>query len=294
MILLTGTTGYVASYLAPELVRRGHQLRYLVRRASETRLPAPGEVSHGDVTDPEAARRATAGIDTVIHLAAIIQEKGRATFQRVNYEGARNLIHAAKEAGVRKFIFMSNIGVSPDPSLSFLYSKWLGEEELKNSGLPYIILRSSVLFGRGDRFVLTLADLIRRLPIVPIIGNGRAKFQLISAQEVARCIAQAAEDDNLLGQTLYLAGPEHLSYEDLIDLIIHALGKKRLKLHIPLPLMRPGVWLMEKVLPQPPVTLRQLDMLRLDNITELDAVEKAFGFKPTSLRQAIGYINERA
>jgi len=296
LVLVTGGTGFVGGYLVRELISRGHQVRCLVRPTTiPTHLQGLAvELAPGDVTQPTTLTEACTGAGAVIHLAAIIREKGRATFPRVNTEGTRHLVVAAQGTGVRRFVYMSNLGVTgPDPGYAFLHSKWLGEEAVRESGLDYTILRPSVLFGAEDRFVNMLADIIRRAPVVPVIGNGNTRFQLISAAEVARCLTTALEERRFIGQALELGGPEQQSYEEIIDLIIHTLGKKRLKLHIPVPLMRPVVWLMERLLPQPPLTSQQLKMLDRDNITELDAVERWFGFRPTPLGREIGYIRHR-
>ena len=293
LVLVTGSTGFVGGYLVRELFSRGHQVRCLVRPTSppENLKGLSVELAPGDVTLPATLTEACIGAGAVVHLAAIIREKGRATFPRVNTEGTRNLVAAARGAGVRRFVYMSNLGVTgPDPGYSFLHSKWLGEESVRESGLDHTILRPSVLFGAEDRFVNMLADIIRRAPVVPVIGSGNTRFQLISAAEVARCLATALEEGRFIGQTVELGGPEQRSYEEIIDLIIHTLGKRRLKLHILVPLMQPVVWLMERLLTQPPLTSQQLKMLDRDNIAKLDAVEEWFGFRPTPLGQEIGYI----
>lgn len=294
-VLVTGATGFVGSYLVPELLSRGHRVRCLVRSTTLQHLQRPGvELVRGDITAPGSLDEACTGAGSIVHLAAIIREKGRATFQRVNAEGTRHLVAAAQRAGVGRFIHMSNLGVTgPQPAYPFLHSKWLGEEAVREGGLAYTIFRPSVLFGPEDRFINVLADLVRRLPVVPVIGPGRTRFQLISVAEVARCLASALEEDRFSGQTVELGGPEHLSYEDIINLIIRTLGKRRVKVHIPLPLMRPAVWAMERLLPQPPVTSQQLKMLAQDNITDLDVVERWFGFRPTPLTEGMGYIRRR-
>lgn len=295
-VLVTGATGFVGNYLVRQLLSQGHQVRCLVRSTSAPgRLKGlPVELAPGDITQAGSLDEACAGAGGIVHLAAIIQEKGRATFRRVNTEGTRHLVAAAQRAGVGRFIYMSNLGVrGPEPTYPFLHSKWLGEEAVRESGLAYTILRPSVLFGAEDRFVNVLADLIRRAPVVPVIGPGRTLFQLISVSEVARCLATTLEEERFTGQTVEIGGPEHLSYEEIIDLIIRTLGKRRLKVHIPVPLMRPVVWLMERLLPQPPITSQQLSMLGRDNTTDLDAVERWFGFRPTPLGQGIGYIRQR-
>lgn len=248
------------------------------------------EFCYGDITLPSSLAEAVKGVDAIVHLVAVIIEKGKATFERINYEGTKSLLTAAKLAGVKRFIYMSNIGASPNPSLPFLYSKWRAEEEIKKSGLDWTIFRSSIMFGEGDGFLLPLARIIRLSPIVPIIGKGKTKFQLISAEEVARCVASALDDRKTIGRIIFLGGREQLSYKEIVELVVQTLGVKRIKVHLPVPLIVPFAWLMEKFLPRPLLTYQQLKMLSIDNITEPDAVEREFGFKPLSLKEGISYI----
>jgi NADH dehydrogenase len=292
LILVTGSTGFVGRHVVKSLHSQQKKLRCLVRspRKAEALQGLAAEISFGDVTDLSALETALAGVDIVIHLAAIIRESKGATFHKVNYQGTKNLVAAARKQGVRRIIYMSNLGAGPAPEYPFLRSKWLAEEEVRQSGMEHIILRPSIIYGEGDQFINTLASLIRRTPVVPVPGSGKTRFQPIAVKDVARCIVVAAENHHLLGQIVALGGPEHLSYEEILDIIIAVLKLKRRKIHLPLPLLRPGVWLLERLLPQPPVTTAQLAMLTIDNVTTLDCVENAFGFTPTPLREGIQYI----
>lgn len=292
MLLITGSTGFVGRHMVKELCSRGRELRCLVRSSSDLKVlnGFNVEICYGDVTNPRSLEMALDNVEAVIHLVAIIRETKQATFHRVNYLGTKNLVQTAKKGGVRRLIYMSNLGVSSDRRFPLLYSKWQGEQEVRNSGIDYTIFRPSVMFGKGDGFVTVLAGLIKRLPLVPVIGLGKTRFQLISVEDVATCVANALEGGQTINQAIPLGGPEHLTYEEIIDIIIHTLKLKRRKLHIPVPIMKPIVWVMERLLPQPPLTSDQLPMLNRDNITALDVVDRVFGFKPTSLREKIRTI----
>lgn len=295
MILLTGATGFVGRNVARALVERGKPLRCLVRKTANL-VPLDGlhlELAYGDVTDPASLQAALVGVDTVIHLVAIIREKGDYTFRRVNFLGTGNLAEAAKKGGVGAFLHLSVIGAISDPRYTYLYSKWLGEQEVINSGIPYTVFRSSLIFGEGDVFFNQLAQIVRLYPVVPVLGPGTVRFQPIQVKDVVRCIVQALEDRALRGRTIYLGGPEHLTYEGILDIIIDTIKLSRWKLHVPLFLVRPMVAAMETLLPNPPVTSAELGMIAIDNVTEPDAVEKAFGFRPVSFREAAGYLVTR-
>lgn len=274
------------------LVEQGQRLRCLVRKTSnvgplqELNL----ELAYGDVTDPASLGPALQGVESVIHLVAIIRERGEYTFRRVNFLGTGNLVEAAKKAGVSHFLHMSVIGAVSDPRYPYLYSKWLGEQEVINSGIPYTVFRSSLIFGEEDVFFNRLAQTIRLSPVVPVVGPGTVRFQPISVKDVARCVIRSLGDRKFQGHTLYLGGPEHLTYEGILDILIDALKVQRWKVHVPLFLVRPAVAVMEALLPNPPVTSIELGMVSIDNVTEPEAVEKAFGFRPGSFREAAGYL----
>src|SRR3990172_4261679 len=139
MILLTGATGFVGAYVARRLAADGVRLRCLVRRTSSTGgLSALGaELAYGDVTDPGSLREALGGVEGVVHLVAVIVEKGQATYEGVNYQGTLNLLEACRVAGVQRLLHMSNIGVGPEARFPFMHSKWRAEEGVRKNGLDW-------------------------------------------------------------------------------------------------------------------------------------------------------------
>ncbi len=146
------------------------------------------------------------------------------------------------------------------------------------------------MFGIGCGFTKELIGSIKMFPfLAPIPGSGKTRFQPIWVEDMVSCILRALGGEKS-GQTCALGGPEHLTYEQMLDAIMDTLGMKRIKFHLPLPLMRPAVMVMEKVLPNPPVTSGELRQLEVDNITDLDAVERQFGFKPLAFSQGLDYL----
>jgi uncharacterized protein YbjT (DUF2867 family) len=291
-VCITGSTGFVGRNIVRELCSRGRKVRCLVRPTSDL-TPLAGldiETCRGDVTDMASLEKLLQNVGTVVHLVAVIRETKKATFEMINLGGTKNLLLAAKRMGVKRFVYMSNLGADPYRHFPLLYTKWRAEEEVKNSGIDFVILRPSVIFGKGDGFVTVLAGIIKSIPLVPVIGSGKARFQLVSVEDVAACVSQAVEEQRILNQVVPLGGPEYLTYEDIVDLIIERLSLSRRKVHIPEPLMRFIAWMGEKVGIMLPVTAGQLAMLNRDNITSLDIVERVFGFKPVSLREKIDDI----
>ena len=295
LILVTGATGFVGSHLVPRLVREGKQVRCLVRNPlkAEPLRELGAKLVPGDVAVPESLVRAMLGVEAVIHLVAIIREGRKATFWGVNVEGTMNIVQAAQEVGVKHFIHMSALGAGPNPEYRYTYSKWLGEQAVKVSRLEWVIFRPSVMFGEGFSFIDGLVRSLRMLPLIaPVPGSGRARFQPISVEDVVSCLVQTL-DSGRARQVYEIGGPQHLTYEEMLEIIMSTLGIKRGKIHIPLPLMRAMATVMERVMANPPVTLTELKQLDLDNTTRLDAVEKGFGFSPLPLAQGLDYIRRR-
>lgn len=293
MILVTGATGFVGGHLISRITETGDEIRCLVRSLAKAEaLKAQGvEVVQGDVTVPSSLEQAVKGAEAVIHLVAVIREKKEITYDRINVQGTRNMVQAAAKSGVKRFIHMSGLGASPNPKYRFTYSKWQGEEAVRSSNLDFTILRPSVIFGEGCGLIDGLIQSLKLSPpfLAPIPGSGKARFQPIWVGDVATCTIQAIKSGRS-GQTYEIGGPEHLTYEQMLDTIKHILRMKLIKVHIPLPLMRPAVMVMGKVLPNPPVTLTELKQLDLDNTTDLDSVERHFGFKPLALSHGLDYI----
>ena len=292
MILITGATGYVGQHLVGRLRERAEPLRGLARDSGASqRLRTLGlEVAIGDVTAPVSLRGAMEGVDTVVHLVAIITEK-HDTFERIIAQGTRNVVAAAEAVGVARLLYMSANGAQDNPRYPYLQAKWQAEQAVIGSGLSYSILRPSLIFGEGDQFFNTLASVVRLNPVVPVVGHGKSMFQPIWVEDVCTCLLRMLDDDAYLGKTFDVGGPEQLSYEDLLDIIMRVLGKRKPKLHVPVALMKPLAALMERVLPNPPVTPAQLDLLELDNITAPNPLPELFGIeKPAYLQAKLGYI----
>ena len=304
MILITGSTGFVGSHLIRRLADRGEQLRLLTRPSSTTgdrnadlrraRLDGLSMTEvEGDISDRSSLVKAMKGVSRVVHLVAVIREQPSRgiTYQSINVQGTKNLVDAAKEAGVQYFIHTGALGTAADPHLKYVYSKWLGEEYVRNSGLPYVILEPSIIFGPEDEFVNQLADLVKMSPVTPVAGSGKILFQPIHVDDVATCIVKLLDNRSKTGQTIQMGGPDYISYEGILDEIIKTLGTRRLKIHVPVSLMKPLVSLMELTLPHPPVTRNQLQQLNAgDSTTTLDAIERNFGFRPRPLYGNISYV----
>ena len=293
-IAITGGTGFVGRNTARALIDAGHEV-VLIARGSRDVVPREGlTVARANVVEGTRLVEAFAGCDVIVHLVAIIRERGRQTFDAVIRRGTENVLAAAREAGVNRLVYVSAIGAGPDPAFPYLFAKWEAEQAIRASGIPFTTLRPSLVFGPGDGFFTTVASLVRfSIPVVPVAGDGGALFQPISVGDLARCIVTCVERPAAMKE-IEVGGPEQLSYDEIIDVVHDAIGAgMRIKVHVPVGALLPAAAVMDRVLSNPPVTPTQLRMLAKHNITRLDAVPTGFGFQPDSFRASAGYLAER-
>jgi NADH dehydrogenase len=290
MILVTGANGFVGSHIIERLRKDGVAVRALVRMpARAQKLKDLGaEIVPGDISDPAALEAAAGGCERVIHLVGIIQEGRGFTFRSVHVEGTRNTLAAAKKAGVKQFFHQSALGTRENAKSEYHQTKWEAEQLVKSSGLPYTILRPSLIYGPGDQFTMRLADAIRLSPVLPVIGSGRSKIQPIFIDDVTACIAKAVTNDAFLNRTFEIGGPEQLTYEEVTKAIAASLGVKRPTVHMPMFFMRTMAKIAETVLPKPPVTTDQLIMLQEDNVCSMRDIQEVFGIEPVNFLDGLG------
>ena len=294
LVLVTGATGFLGRRVVRELLARRHRVRCLIHTPGKERVLGHQDVEahYGSILSPGALEQAFHDVQSVVHLVGIIRTGRGATFDGVHRQGTANVAAAAKEAGAREFIYVSAMGATAGASYPYFHSKRQAELEVINSGLGYTILRPSVIFGEGDEFLTALAGLIRLGPVTPVIGAGRNRMQPVAADDVARCVAASVGNSTVKSKTINLGGPHRLSYNALLDEVALAMGKRARRVHIPAPLVRPAVAIMERILPRPPVTTGQLKMLDIRNVSEGRDLEQSFGFTPKPLRGNIDYVKE--
>ncbi len=290
-VAVTGGTGFVGRAVVGALILHGHRVRCLVRPGSERRVAGLDGASTvpGDVTEPAGLADAVRSADAVVHLVGIIRERrGRGvTFERLHTEATRNVTAAAREAGVRRFVHMSALGARARAPSRYHRTKWEAEQAVRQSGLDWTIFRPSVIFGPGDGFVTLLARLVRWLPIVPVVGNGKNRCQPVSVADVAESFARAVERPRTARQVFAVGGPRAYTFDQVLDEVGAALGRRRVrKLHHPVGLIAPLVRALERA-PLFPLTTDQLLMLREDNTCDPAPWARAFGIRPVELGPGI-------
>ena len=289
-VLVTGGTGFIGPKVVHALRAQEREVRALVRHPERaTQLAAWGaELVSGDVTDPASLRAAVDGCTQVVHLVAIL--KGSPSdFQRVMTQGTKDLVAAAKDARVERFVLMSAIGPSETTkdTVPYFASKWAMEQETLQSGLGYTIFRPSFVFGRDGGALPTFMKQVRYSPVVTVIGSGLQRIQPIWVEDVAEYVSRAVDDPQAANRTFELGGPDVVTWNELYLTIAKVLGKRRTLLHIPFGLARAGAQLTQWA-PGAPLTTDQIAMIEAgDNVaSSTDAVD-TFGLPLVPLEEQL-------
>jgi NADH dehydrogenase len=276
-VLVTGATGFIGPHVVHALRARDLAVRALVRQPARAgKLSAWGvELVGGDVTDPASLRAACAGADAVVHLVSIIVGRP-ADFERIMAQGTRDLVAAARAAGVRRFVLASALGLdeSTKDRVPYYRAKWEMERTVRESGLEHVIFRPSFVFGKDGGVLPTFVRLARFAPVTPIVGPGTQRLQPIWVEDLAEYYARSLDEPGAANRMFELGGPEAPTWNEFWDRLKRVLGARRPSFHVPFGLMRAQAALTER-LPGAPVTRDQLTMLQLgDNVvTSPDAVE---------------------
>lgn len=248
MILLTGATGTVGKALLRRLTATGTPVRCLVRdprRLGPDRVRV--QIVLGDLADPGSFRNALRGVDTVVHLGASIRDQPRGSLEELNAVATLRLIRAAERSVARRFVFFSAIGASLHSPKRFLRAKALARRAVEAADLETTIFSPSIVYSPGDPW-LTLLQRLSYLPVMPVVGAGRALYQPIWAGDVADCVMATLERDGGARRRAFeLAGPEALSYADMVRLALRPVGRNRALLHVPRPLVRTSLRVLERL-----------------------------------------------
>lgn len=294
-VLVTGSTGFVGNQIVEDLIRAEFLPRLLVR---DPRTPSNkhAEIHRGNILDRSSLESGCAGVDAIIHLVGIISEAGDQTFENIHVKGTANVLAAAQKAGIRRIVHMSALGTRPNSVSCYHQTKWLAEESVRSSGLETTIFRPSLIFGPRDHFVNLFAKIIRFSPVVPIIGNPHSRFQPVAVQTVSQAFVRALSKPDSKNQTYELCGPEILSLPQMIDAILAALNRKRLKIRIPNGIARLQAALLEFLYARivgtpPPLNRDQLIMLGEDNMGDATIPLREFGVKnPVFSKEIRSYL----
>ncbi len=297
MLLLTGATGTVGSALLRRLTAARIPVRCLVRdprRLGAERVRV--QLALGDLADPPSFRNALRGVTTVVHLAASARDQAAGSIEELNGIATWRMVEAAERAGVEHFVFASALGASTHHRARVLRAKALAEQAVADSGLRHTVVAPSLIYAPGDRLARTLGRLAL-LPVVPIVGRGRAQSQPIWAEDVAACLERIVADGGTpgrmpggRGERLELAGPETFTAEELTRAILLAADRPRPLLPVPHGVASRGLRVAEALLKSAaPATWDEAELLTVPLTSRSGTADaEALGVVPKRVAAVLG------
>ncbi len=296
MILVTGGTGFIGRALIRRLVEAGYPVRALIRPSPRSpRLPSglPLEVAVSSLSEARGLRAAMVDVDVVYHLVSGEWKGPQADLFQIDIQGTRAVLESAAEAGVKRFFYLSHLGADRASAFPVLKSKGIVEELVRRSPLNSTILRSAIVYGANDHFTHGLARLLGALPFFFLPGNGKVLLQPLWVEDLATALVWALENPELEQRTVEIGGPEYLSFQSIITLVMQESGLQRPIIPLPIPYLRIATLFIETLFPNFPVSIYWLDYLAVNRTTALDTLPRLFNLMPARMSQRLAYLRGR-
>jgi len=291
-LCIIGGNGFVGRAIVCAARKKGHRVTVACRHPERARkLGVEGaSLAKVDITDGRGLDEAMAGADCVINLVGLLFEKGRYTFEAAHVRGTENVVDACQRAGVKQYLHMSALGADAASESAYARTKAEAEDYVSTSkNLNWTIFRPSIIFGAEDNFFNQFKAMSALLPVMPVI-EGNTRFQPVWVEDVARAFIQAIDNRLAFGQTFELGGPKAYTFQELLELLMRVLDRRRLLLPVPKPMAK-LIATFGQFLPTPPLTPDQLILLGRDNVTQGEAFPSLFG-TPSNLEAILpGYIH---
>ena len=286
-VAILGGSGFIGRYIVKRLAERGDVLAVGARHAASAKfLKLKGDVGQVGllnitIEDEALLPAFLAGNDTVINCVGILRESASRTFDRLHHTAPARLARLAREAGAQRLIHISAIGADPRATSAYARSKAAGEQAVRDAFPTATILRPSIVFGPEDQFFNRFAALAMVSPALPLVGGGLTRFQPVYVGDVASAAVRSIDDPAGAGRTYELGGPKVYTFRQLIELLLEEIRRKRLLIDIPFGIASLQARLMA-ILPNPPLTPDQVELLKRDNVVSSGAMTLAsLGIAPT-------------
>jgi len=291
VLLLTGATGVVGRALLRRLTAAGEPVRCLVRdprRLGADRVRV--QIALGDLADPPSFRNAMRGVKTVVHLATAIRDQPAGSIEELNGIATWRMVQAAERAGVEHFVFLSSLGAVRHDRTRFLRAKALAESAVLASDVRHTVFAPSFVYAPGDPYLTMVERAGMLLPIVPISGRGRALYQPIWADDVADAIVAALGGGGNGDRRYELAGPQTLSHQEIVELVLRAAGRARRTINVPTPIVSRGLRVLETLLQsRAPSTWDEAELLEVPMTSDRGTADaESLGVTPRAMAAVLG------
>lgn len=289
-IAVLGGSGFIGRYIVKRLAERGEVLAVGGRHAADAKfLKLKGDVGQVGLVNiaidssDEVLRAFLADKDALVNCVGILYERGAQKFDVVHHSAPAKLARLAREAGIARLVHISAIGADPRSSSAYARSKAAGEQAVKDAFPTATILRPSIVFGPEDDFFNRFASMAVLSPVVPLIGGGETRFQPVYVGDVASAAIRVLDDPAAAGRTYELGGPKVYTFRQLMEVMLHEIKRNRRFIDLPFGIASLQARLLS-LLPKPPLTPDQVEMLRHDNVVAAGALDlRMLGIEPTAV-----------